>query len=347
MQQFIFILSIQSATLFLLNTLYRFLKKEKKSVDIISGFLFLAAFILVFYSAWYPDLISRPWLYNLVWGIRYFAYISIPPLFFLLVYYFLAEKQLPPPLSSFLFIPSILFFIAFIVLTITNRFFFNLVIFDNTPDFRLLYLFSIADYLLIFILILMFIILHRPGKKWMKRYIAVIILFCLLIMTALLDYFNLKGLSILFLSLILLIHNFVMIRFPDLFKEYQVAVQKERSNHYLKNLDLIMLERHLREVVVIKRGFADSSLKMIDVATQLKISSHQLSELLNVKYQQSFNHYINHFRIIEARRMMGESPDSKILDICYDCGFNTPSAFYRAFKSETGMTPTNYIRSLL
>ncbi|MBO7762682.1 MAG: helix-turn-helix transcriptional regulator [Clostridia bacterium] len=34
--------------------------------------------------------------------------------------------------------------------------------------------------------------------------------------------------------------------------------------------------------------------------------------------------------------------DTDILNICYDCGYNTPSQFIKMFKRETGITPSEY-----
>jgi len=41
-----------------------------------------------------------------------------------------------------------------------------------------------------------------------------------------------------------------------------------------------------------------------------------------------------------------ENKNLKIISLAYDCGFNSKSAFYLAFKNHTGITPTEYRNKL-
>ena len=51
--------------------------------------------------------------------------------------------------------------------------------------------------------------------------------------------------------------------------------------------------------------------------------------------------YINHYRISQSIKML-QSGRRSILEICLDCGFESPSYFVKLFKKETGFTPAEY-----
>ncbi len=58
----------------------------------------------------------------------------------------------------------------------------------------------------------------------------------------------------------------------------------------------------------------------------------------------NFLDFINSFRIKEATRILKDSNQSEktILEIAYECGFNSIGPFNRTFKAITGQTPTEY-----
>lgn len=59
----------------------------------------------------------------------------------------------------------------------------------------------------------------------------------------------------------------------------------------------------------------------------------------------TFTHFVNEFRIVQARRMLSETTNS-ITDICYDSGFNNFSHFNKLFKEFTGQNASQYRNEL-
>jgi len=87
-------------------------------------------------------------------------------------------------------------------------------------------------------------------------------------------------------------------------------------------------------------------LSAADLAASLGLTSRELSQVLNVEIGQGFFEFVNAYRIEEATRQLA-SPDqaeATILEILYRSGFNSKSAFHRAFKTNVGMTPSQYRR---
>jgi hypothetical protein len=58
----------------------------------------------------------------------------------------------------------------------------------------------------------------------------------------------------------------------------------------------------------------------------------------------NFNQMINHWRVQRAKAMLGDArlEHLPVLTIALDCGFGSIGPFNRAFKAQTGMTPTQF-----
>jgi len=87
--------------------------------------------------------------------------------------------------------------------------------------------------------------------------------------------------------------------------------------------------------------YADEDLRLSTLAEAMKMSSHQLSELINVHFQMSFIHFVNSHRIRIACKML-EEEKRNILSIAYSVGFNSKSAFNRVFRQFIGNSPREY-----
>jgi AraC-like DNA-binding protein len=100
------------------------------------------------------------------------------------------------------------------------------------------------------------------------------------------------------------------------------------------------LEHFMQE----KEPFIDGSLTIQKLAYQFGMPSRELSILINHNLNQHFFDFISTYRIKKAITLI-ENPSNKkltILEILYDVGFNSKSPFNKAFKKQTGLTPTEY-----
>ena len=55
---------------------------------------------------------------------------------------------------------------------------------------------------------------------------------------------------------------------------------------------------------------------------------------------------MNELRVKEVKQKLAGGSDVKIEGLAYDVGFNTPSAFYAAFKKETSLSPREYQQTM-
>ena len=88
--------------------------------------------------------------------------------------------------------------------------------------------------------------------------------------------------------------------------------------------------------------YREDNLNLTELAMQIGISNHQLSEYLNQELKISFFQLIHRYRIEEAQERLLTHPDETILSIAYHVGYQSKSSFNDIFKKETGLTPTEF-----
>jgi TolB-like protein/AraC-like DNA-binding protein/Tfp pilus assembly protein PilF len=105
------------------------------------------------------------------------------------------------------------------------------------------------------------------------------------------------------------------------------------------------LEKYISE----HKPYLQSNLTLRQLAQMIDINPNSLSELLNEKIGKNFSEYINHFRV-ESFKKQAIKPDNahlSMLGLAYESGFNSKTVFNTFFKKETGMTPKQYLKSVL
>jgi AraC-like DNA-binding protein len=96
-----------------------------------------------------------------------------------------------------------------------------------------------------------------------------------------------------------------------------------------------------------EKPFLNVKLTLLEVATNLNVSSQQLSQVINEQNNLNFNDFINSYRIEESKDLLISTSYSNLtIDaIAQKSGFNSKSTFYTAFKKHVGATPKEYIIS--
>jgi len=99
----------------------------------------------------------------------------------------------------------------------------------------------------------------------------------------------------------------------------------------------------IRDFMENQNGYRDSSLSLKLLAEKISVRPDYISQTLNREIEESFFDYVNRLRAEEAMVMLVNT-NSTVLSVSTDVGFNSRSSFYKAFKKETGCTPTEYRR---
>lgn len=130
---------------------------------------------------------------------------------------------------------------------------------------------------------------------------------------------------------------------PELFEQIQVAIEKGRVSR-LEGIDQKQLHFDLIDLMMSEKLYMDETLTVAKLAEELDIKPHQLSEFLNTYMGMNFNRFINHLRIEKAVKVLLENPSANVLDVAFECGFNSKAAFNAAFSSLKGMPPGKYVQ---
>lgn len=118
-------------------------------------------------------------------------------------------------------------------------------------------------------------------------------------------------------------------------KYEQSRLTEEEKSEYLDKL---------REYFKEDKPYLNPEITIAEVSHRLNVSVRYLSQIINESLGKNFYDFINSYRIEEAKRQLIIETDSKktVLEVLYDSGFNSKSAFNSAFKKHTGFTPTEF-----
>jgi len=96
---------------------------------------------------------------------------------------------------------------------------------------------------------------------------------------------------------------------------------------FLRSVDHV--EAHLRE-----------PLALADAARVADLSPHYYSRLFRVLTGETFGAYVRRRRLtLAAEGLIAKDPPPRLIDLAFDCQYDSQEAFTRAFKSMFGVTP--------
>lgn len=141
----------------------------------------------------------------------------------------------------------------------------------------------------------------------------------------------------------------IFIHFPDQSSEYITEPKTRYAGVLLNETDAENYVSKIKHFMQTEKPYLDANLALPHLANMLHIPSHILSRVINEKFGLNFFDFINQYRVEEVKSKISE-PDFdnlSLLGIAFDCGFNTKSAFNRVFKKMTGLTPSEYKKTII
>jgi AraC-like DNA-binding protein len=103
----------------------------------------------------------------------------------------------------------------------------------------------------------------------------------------------------------------------------------------------------LMRLMADERIYRHDNVTIGSLATRLAIPEYRLRRLINQRLgYRNFNVFLNEHRIAEAKAALAdpEQAEVPVITIAMDAGFQSLGPFNRAFKADTGVTPTEYRR---
>jgi len=191
---------------------------------------------------------------------------------------------------------------------------------------------------------LVFFSLHEPIFIWLRN---MLIATSVLVITAVIIQLAFPGGRVEFMlatwfTIFIYYLSFNLVRgseflnqtlFPE--KYVKSSLTDQMKNDYRMKVEKLMKDEKL---------FLDNLFSIKRLSKSSGISPNHLSQLLNESFHQSFFEFTRHYRIKEAQELLSAAgnADVNIEEIAHRVGYNSKSAFNKAFLSLTGQTPLSF-----
>lgn len=86
----------------------------------------------------------------------------------------------------------------------------------------------------------------------------------------------------------------------------------------------------------------DQALSLPQIAAQAGLSPYHFSRLFTARMGRSVMAYVRGRRLVSGARRLCAEPDLQLVDLAFDCGFESQEAFTRAFKRLFGVSPGRF-----
>jgi AraC-like DNA-binding protein len=153
-------------------------------------------------------------------------------------------------------------------------------------------------------------------------------------------------LPVLYTAVSLIIAGLAYVRYPETFRLALAAIEAapyRQSSIPESLLETISLKT--QRLMEKEKRYREPGLTLRDLAGEVGVTPHQLSEYLNLDLGTSFTRYVNGLRVEEIKVTLIEKPSRPILDIAMEAGFNSKTTFNTVFAEITGGTPSAWRRA--
>jgi len=102
--------------------------------------------------------------------------------------------------------------------------------------------------------------------------------------------------------------------------------------------------QRLLDYLDIEKPYLRRDLTLQDIAQELHIPPHHLTQTINESLDKNFYTLVNEYRVeeVKTRLLDPQYRHLTVLAIAHDAGFNSKSAFNLTFKKHEGLTPSQY-----
>jgi len=145
-----------------------------------------------------------------------------------------------------------------------------------------------------------------------------------------------------YISIPIYLISFQAIRQSGFFKQPSLVEQQKYKSSSVTPEQQQQLLIKLKNVMSASKPFLKSDFSLPELADQLHVTVHQLSQVINEGLGKSFFEMTAEYRIEEAKRLLKEQMNIKIEEIAEQVGYNSKSSFNTSFKKITGKTPSEW-----
>jgi AraC-like DNA-binding protein len=153
-----------------------------------------------------------------------------------------------------------------------------------------------------------------------------------------------------FIALFSFVYSFYGIKQPVIFGEdlNDDNTNKKDTEKYVKSgLKEKQAQDFLQKLISYvekDKPYLDRDLSIHHLSLRTGIPRHYITQILNENYNRNFFTFINEYRVKEVIERFSDPKYNNytILAIAFDAGFNSKATFNSIFKSQTGVTPSEF-----
>lgn len=124
--------------------------------------------------------------------------------------------------------------------------------------------------------------------------------------------------------------------------------RKKKTTQPLEVIDKTKILLFIKEFIA-REGYLNREITLQKIAKEAATNTSYFSKVINEEYEKSFSNFMNDLRISYTLERIQTDTSFKKLTIeaiAEKSGFTSTNTFYRAFKKNTGVTPSYYIKRL-
>jgi AraC-like DNA-binding protein len=130
-------------------------------------------------------------------------------------------------------------------------------------------------------------------------------------------------------------------------KRFKIEIAVSASTNFFAKMsagDTAKIAGQLEAIMKTENLYRHENLSLQMLADRMQENPNLLSHVLNNTLHQSFYDYVNRYRVEEVKRKIHDPKYAhlKLIEIAFECGFNSKATFNRAFKKLEGVPPTTY-----
>jgi len=120
--------------------------------------------------------------------------------------------------------------------------------------------------------------------------------------------------------------------------------QEKYSKSNLSENQIEEIKTSLISLMENKKAFLNSELTIDQLALEIGVSKHNLSETINSAFQKNFYDFVNSYRVEDFKQRIKnpEFANYSLIAVAFESGFSSKSSFNTIFKKYTGTTPSEY-----
>jgi AraC-like DNA-binding protein len=356
---FFTILTIVSIFLTLILSLFFFVNKKGFILENKILAILLVVFNLQIFFSFATS--AYAWQFFIDWHkplfiIRQTSFL-IGPLIYLYVNSFLKRKDVPDQRTTIHFLP---FAFALLFLLVFYRGVDQFVIWESVVDlnFTILILSHNFIYIVLSVMSMKSTTISFKGfyksifitsdNRWLQVLLIGFILIWIVNLNSFAIYMILKKpvwcaytVSIYGLAAFVFINTqmFFLLFKPDVY--YVIAKYK---NNRIAQPDKLEYLQKLNFYMESRKPYLNPDITLESLAIDISLNPRILSQIINETYKKNFKSFILEYRIRESMQILADSKHKNltILEVLYQVGFNSKSAFNNQFKLFTNLTPIEY-----